>query len=159
MPGGSFLSGFWDLKHIKELSVVNIYRDKIDEYGLSFYPDQESEVYYVDPSDRDRYIALDEYFNYMKAARITELQKLAQDLGAKHFRVTYKEQKKSLVSKNGKANLQVKGMKSVNGSAQADYDKAETSYSKIDIAAESDYLRLQGLKRVMLQKSMQRLMR
>ena len=31
-------------------------------------------------------------FLYLKIARIRELQKIVQDLGAKHFRVTYKEE-------------------------------------------------------------------
>ena len=69
----------------KELRIVNIFRDKVDAFGLSFYPDVDSEVYYVDPSDRDKYIALDDYFSYLKVARVNELQKIAQDLGAKHF--------------------------------------------------------------------------
>ena len=46
--------------------------------------------------------------NYLKVARVSELQKIAQDLGAKHFRVTYKEQKKSFESNTAKAKLGVK---------------------------------------------------
>lgn len=123
----------------KELSVVNIYRDRIDEYGLSFYPDKESEIYYVDPCDRDHYIALDEYFNYMKVARVSELQKIAQDLGAKHFRVTYLEQKKSFTNKAGKANLQGKIAKA-GGSIQAENDASQSSFTNVTIEAESDYI-------------------
>ena len=75
----------------KDLRIVNIFKDQIDAFGLTFYPDTDCELYYVDPSDRDKYIALDDYFSYLKIARVNELQKIAQDLGAKHFRVTYKE--------------------------------------------------------------------
>ena len=76
----------------KELRVMNVFKDSIEVFGLTFYPDCDCEFYYVDPSDRDRYIALNDYFTYLKTARIIELQKIAQDLGAKHFRVTYKEE-------------------------------------------------------------------
>lgn len=75
----------------KGLRIINIYKDAVDAFGLTLFPGADNEVYYVDPSDRDKYIALDHYFDYLKIARVNELQKIAQDLGAKHFRVTYKE--------------------------------------------------------------------
>ena len=37
--------------------------------------------------------AIGYWSDYLKQVRISELQKIAQDLGAKHFRVTYKEEK------------------------------------------------------------------
>ena len=68
------------LSDFKEIQVVNVFIDKLDVFGLKLYPDAESELYYVDPNDRDRYIALDEYFNYLKVARVNELQRIAQTL-------------------------------------------------------------------------------
>ena len=41
----------------------------------------DSEIYYVDPTDRDQYISIEKYFNYLKIQRISELQKIAQSLG------------------------------------------------------------------------------
>lgn len=121
----------------KDLKVVTIFKDKVDMFGLTFYPDTDSELYYVDPSDRDRYIALDDYFNYLKIARVNELQKIAQDLGAKHFRVTYKEQKTTFSSQNAKA----KGSaKYVGDSAnfEAARELASTDVSTAEVAAEMD---------------------
>jgi len=121
----------------KELKVVNIYKDKLDAFGLTFYPDTDSELYYVDPTDRDRYIALDDYFNYLKIARVNELQKIAQDLGAKHFRVTYKEQKTSFSSQNVKA----KGSGKFAGDSatiEAARELASTAVSTAEVAAEMD---------------------
>lgn len=119
----------------KGLRVVNIYPDNLKTFGLSFYPDVDNDVYYVDPCDRDRYIALDEYFNYLKVARVSELQKIAQDLGAKHFKVTYKEYARSSSKKQS--------MKSANmtlpneaTSANAEQFVNENSFSKVEIAAE-----------------------
>ena len=75
---------------------MNIFRDSLEVFKLMFFPDCNSEFYYVDPIDENRYIALDDYFNYLKVERISELQRLAQSLGAKHFKVTYKEEQNSI---------------------------------------------------------------
>lgn len=79
-----------------------------------FYPDSGDEFYYIDPSERNRYISLDEYFSYLKVARINELQKIAQDLGAKHFKVTYKEEQTSFSEKKMQAKADVKSIAAAN---------------------------------------------
>lgn len=121
----------------KDLRIVNIFRDKTEVFGLSFYPDTECEVYYVDPSDRDKYIALDDYFNFLKVARVNELQKIAQDLGAKHFRVTYKEQKTTFT---GNAVKRKGSIKYTGGSetADAEHELATTAVSTVEVAAEME---------------------
>ena len=120
----------------KDFKVVNIFSDKVDEFGLTFYPDKNSEIYYVDPSDRDRYIALDEYFSYLKVARVSELQKIAQDLGAKHFKVTYKEKKASISKNTVKAKGNMKALKDV-GDVDAERNLSASDTSTVEIAAES----------------------
>ncbi|MEO2240423.1 hypothetical protein ABE547_14560 [Dorea sp. YH-dor226] len=118
----------------KGLHIVNIFRDSIDSYGLSFYPDCDSEFYYVDPSDRDSYIALDEYFNYLKQVRISELQKIAQDLGAKHFKVTYKEEKTSFSEKKVSKKVTAKPIASID----VEQNNENKKYSTVEIAAEME---------------------
>ncbi len=121
----------------KDLEIINIFRDKIDVFGLQLYPDADCDLYYVDPSDRDKYIALDDYFGYLKIARVNELQKIAQDLGAKHFRVTYKEQKTTFSGKTLKAKATAKaGGDSF--SADAERDLSSTAISNMEVAAEMD---------------------
>lgn len=117
-----------------DIRMLNIYRDSTELFGLTFYPDNRSEFYYVDPSDRDRYIALDDYFNYLKAERISELQRIAQDLGAKHFRVTFVEEKAAYT----KAKTTVGG-KAAKVGAEASVEKSASEYSKMEIAAENDF--------------------
>lgn len=114
----------------KELRIINIYRDKTDIFGLSFYPDMDSEVYYVDPIDRNRYIALDDYFGYLKVARVNELQKIAQDLGATHFKVTYKEQRTTKSTKN------VTGNAKAIATANLSHAATTNTFSSVEIAAE-----------------------
>ena len=121
----------------KDLQIVNIYKDKVDLFGLSFYPDIDCELYYVDPSDRDKYIALDDYFSFLKEARVNELQKIAQDLGAKHFRVTYKEQKTSFSSNSVKVKANCKATGDT-ASVEAEHGLSTTNVANVEIAAEMD---------------------
>lgn len=115
--------------------VIRVYPDMVSAFGLSLYPDTNSEVYYVNPVDSNSYISLDEYFNYIKIARISELQKIALDLGAKHFRVTYKEHKKTYTMTNVKAKIGGKlGRKG--GSAEASHESSSSNFAKAEIAAE-----------------------
>lgn len=79
----------------KDFKIVNLYKDKLSESGLSFFPNAESELYYVDPIDNKRYIAFEQYFSYLKEARVNELELIAQALGAKHFKVSFKGAKSS----------------------------------------------------------------
>jgi hypothetical protein len=125
--------GFYS--ELKELKVVNIFRDTVGAFGLSFYPDTDGEIYYIDPSDRNKYIALDEYFSYLKVARINELQKIAQDLGAKHFRVTYKEFEGQTDKGTGKGNGSLKDA-GVKLAANAEHVAASSVTSNIEVAAE-----------------------
>lgn len=122
--------GFWS--DFKENRLLNIFRDVMEVYDLSFYPNSESEFFYVNPIDKDNYIALDEYFNYLKQVRIGELQRIAQDLGAKYFRVTYKEEKSSFTENKAGGKTGVKS----NGSVEIEQNCNEKKYSKIEIAAE-----------------------
>lgn len=119
----------------KGLRIINIFRDSVDTFGLSFYPDCNSEFFYVDPSDRDAYIALDEYFYYLKQARISELQRIAQDLGAKHFKVTYKEEKATFSKK--KRNVEAAG--GTIASANIDQSHIDQKYVTAEIASEMEF--------------------
>lgn len=118
-----------------DLRIVNIFRDSIDSFGLMFYPDCDSEFYYIDPSERDQYIALDDYFSYLKVARVNELQKLAQDLGAKHFKVTYKEERTSFSGKNTHVHTNAKGAATIDFK----HNSSEQKYSTVEIAAEMSF--------------------
>lgn len=123
----------------KGLHMINLFQDSVDQFGLAFYPDRDSEFYYVDPSDRNKYIALDEYFSYLKVARINELQTIAQALGAKHFRVTYKEEQTSFSDKKVNANGKGKAAPTAQVAADAEKHSAERKYSTVEVAAEMTF--------------------
>ena len=119
----------------KGLRMVNIFSDSLEPFALSFYPDKGSEFYYVDPTDRDRYISLEDYFGYLKIERINELQLIAQSLGAKHFKVTYKEEQSSVSQKKANGNIKIAG----NANSSIEHSYSDQKYSTVEIAAESEY--------------------
>ncbi len=122
---------------LDDLSVITIFRDHIDDFGLSFYPELDNNVYYVDPCDRDHYIALDDYFSFMKMQRVAELQRIAQSLGAKHFKITYKERNQSLSSQAVDANGSVKVVAvPVTADAKVNHSVSNSAMSAISIEAE-----------------------
>ena len=120
---------------LNDMSAITIYRDQIDNFDLTFYPELENNVYYVDPCDRDHYISLDDYFSFMKMQRVAELQRIAQSLGATHFKVTYKEKSKSVVSKTVDATLAAKAGKD-GVDAKASHSFHDSSLASISIEAE-----------------------
>lgn len=115
--------------------LVNIFQDSVEGLGLHLYPSLDEEFYFVDPTEPNRYLALSKYFDYLKDARINELQKIAQDLGAKHFRITYKEEKTTLLNRNVKAEAKFKKF----SNAKNDYDREQKQYAAIRVAAEMDF--------------------
>lgn len=125
--------GYWDT--CKGERWMNIFKDSVSKFGLDFYPNDEVNFYYVDLTNKDSYIVLDEYFDRLKQVRVSELQKIAQDLGAKYFRVTYIKERTTLSKKaaNGKGSIHKKG----NGSAQM--NATEQKYDRMDIAAEMSF--------------------
>lgn len=86
-------------------------------------------------SDRNSYIALEEYFSYLKLVRVGELQKTAQDLGAKYFKVTLKENNMSHSKKETKAKEKAK-IVSVKESAEGKMDVTTSEASSLEVAAE-----------------------
>ena len=120
---------------LDDMSAITIYRDQISDFGLTFYPELENNVYYIDPCDRNHYISLDDYFSYMKMQRVAELQRIAQSLGATHFRVTYKEKSKSIASKTVDSTLTAKaGKEGVD--AKVSHSVQNSSQDSIRIEAE-----------------------
>ncbi|WP_373128147.1 hypothetical protein [Dielma fastidiosa] len=120
---------------LKGLHIVNVFRDSYEAFGLIFYPDYDCEFYYVDPSERNKYIALDEYFSYLKIARVNELKKIAQDLGAKHFKVTYKEEQISFSEKKIKSHIKLTSA----GNVGLDHDLSQKKYTTIDVVADMSF--------------------
>ena len=120
---------------LDDMTVVTIFRDYIDNFGLSFYPDLENGVFYVDPCDRDHYIALDDYFSFMKMQRVSELQRIAQSLGARHFRVISRERTEAVSSNSVDTAASVRAT-GQGGGAGYSHSAGNSSMTSISIEAE-----------------------
>jgi len=124
--------GHWSKE--KEVQFVNIFHDSLDAFELNFHPNSDCEFYYVNPSDPKQYISLDKYFNYLKIARINELKMIAMDLGAKYFKVTYKEEQVTLLNKKARVSADAKKV----GKVDVDRNTEKKEYTNIKIEAEMD---------------------
>lgn len=112
--------GFLDI--VNDAKVLNIYKKNINDFSLQLYPNVVESIYYISPFAESYYVDLNEYFNFQKMQRVDELNHIAYALGAKYFKVTVMEEKKSFISKAGKAG--------VKGSGAGDKLKADASFNK-----------------------------
>lgn len=81
--------------HVLELVKGENFEDK-----MSFYPNMSGSLYLQNPYKENMYIELNEYFEYFQKARVAELIKIANSLGAKYVKITYMEKERSFVSKS-----------------------------------------------------------
>ena len=123
--------GFWTVQ--EQISALTAFQDQMGCFGLTFYPAAEMGVYYVDPCDSRHYILLDEYFAYLKVQRVAELQRIAQALGAKHFRIVFRENFKSNASASVATSEGVKaGKDKVDASVRHTVKNDETSAMRVE---------------------------
>lgn len=124
--------GYWTT--VKGVKLLNLYEDSVSTFGVQFLPHVEQTFYYMDSYRREVYVSLDSYFTYLKKNRVNELELIAQDLGAKSFRVTFKEQKKVMVKQAAKGKLNAAGL-------GADHQKQQGSNEefRVEIAAETQF--------------------
>lgn len=97
--------GYWT--RAKSLDILNIYEDVAKTIGINYHPALARAVYYIDPYQENLYVNLDEYFNYLKKARVSELEMVASELGAKKVSITLKEWKSTLMAKSMKLKAKV----------------------------------------------------
>ena len=88
---------FGFIEKLKGMQVMRLLPKYIGLPGIKFYPDTDGVLYFQDPCDDHLYIDINDYFDYLNAVRVNELELIAQDLGAKHIKVVYKEARKVFV--------------------------------------------------------------
>ncbi len=95
------------IEKMRGLQVMRLLPKYIGLPGIRFYPDPNGLLYFRDPCDDHLYININDYFDYLNAVRTDELERVAQDLGARHLKVIYKEAKKTFVTEDAKADAPV----------------------------------------------------
>lgn len=116
----------------KHMNVLTMYSENAASQDIvSFYPNISETIFYEDPCQHNHYISLDTYFDYLKKARIDELESIAQDLGAKHVKITFKEEKKTFVAHKKKVAVDAKKKAAVD----ADENYTAEDYASFEVAA------------------------
>ena len=119
----------------KELRALSILTENANLLNASFYPTAQEGVYYRDPCDPTSFINLNDYFEYIKKAKVHELNQIAQALGAKHVKITLKAEKKQFVQDKGKIGAAV-GKKSKTEVSHSDSNK---QFVSIEVASDKKY--------------------
>ena len=126
---------------IKDVNLLGINHKNVKAFeGIEFYPDKypSSSVYYVHPLNDKQYIEITEYFKYLKEQRVSELEYIAQELGAKYFKVEIFEE--TLASESSKTKAEGKfGVKKDKAGFKVEVEDNQKTYEYIGIAAENTY--------------------
>lgn len=119
----------------KHMKVLTLYSDAaLSQDTMNFYPSVSETIYYADPCRDNCYISLDEYFDHLKKVRVDELETIAQDLGAKHVKITFKEIKKTFVSQKKKSNTDIDA-----GALDITSERSAEDYSSMEVAADVSF--------------------
>ena len=129
------------LGHLSEengITVLNVYPHHMQDLGISFFPNTERSIYYVDPVQKNLYIDIQEYFQQLKLARVNELEQLAYALGATHFEILFKTNTVELEKAKKKAELGVKKGKKKLVDIKAEHEEKEVKKESIEVAKALD---------------------
>lgn len=124
---------FSDENGVRVLNVYPHHIKDLNEIGVSFYPNEDKEFYYVDPYQKDLYIDVQEYFQKQRIAQVNELERLAYALGAKHAEIIFKINTIELDKARKKAELGAKIGKKKILDAKADHSESETKKESIEL--------------------------
>lgn len=116
----------------KDIDILNVYKDCAAEIGIYFSPVITTTFYYMDPFKKDYYVSLDDYFSYVKKEQVSELERVAMNLGAKKVKITYKEQKKSEVKQDVRIGIKLPR----SGGGSGTHEQSKNELSTIEIAAD-----------------------
>lgn len=126
---------------IKDKAMLCLLNKYTDNLGIDFYPYKAETMYYKNPYIENMYIQLDSYFKYIEDAKVHELEQIAQSLGAKRVKISFKEEKKNLISNNAKkqGKLKIPFNKQSKADIVAKQDVLEKEFSNIKIASEIEF--------------------
>ncbi len=132
----------YSIGHLSEengITVLNVYPHHLAELGgITFFPNAERSIYYVDPVQKNLYIDIQEYFKQLKIARVNELEQLAYSLGATHFEIVFKTNTVELERAKKKAELGMKKGKKKLVDVKAEHEGKEVKKDYVEVAKALD---------------------
>lgn len=127
------------MPRIGKMRILKLIKGEVSDQKLSFYPNLNESIYYRNPYEKDLYVNLDEYFDYIKKKRVNELVDIASKLGAKYVKIVFKEEKKAFVSLDGKKKTKEKA-KGAGGEEEAIELKASAKdLQELEVACEMEF--------------------
>lgn len=126
---------------IKDKPILCLLNKYADDLEIEFYPYKTETIYYKNPYIENMYLQLDSYFKYIEDAKVHELEQIAQCLGAKKVKISFKEVKKSLVSNTAKkqGKIKIPFNKHSSTAVSANQNSIEKEFSDIKIASEIEF--------------------
>lgn len=114
------------------VEVLHLYEEAVPLSGITFFPQALCDsVYYEDSLTPGRFINLDCYFDVMQKDRITELRRIAYELGARKCTLESIEEAKSVRMAKGGIKAKGKSGSSLSGGADASRETASESIKRI----------------------------
>ena len=118
-----------------EMRVVSILEKNVGLLNSTFYPYVQESIYFRDPCNPSVYIDVNEYFDYIKKAKVHELNQIAQSLGANHVKITLKAEKKYFVQNKAKGGAAVGKDQKVD----ATHSDSDKQFVSIEVASDKKY--------------------
>ena len=128
--------------NIVKTNVLELIKGKFPTDKFVFYPNDSDFIYLRNPYIENMYISLNSYFDYIKLAKVAELENIANSLGAKYVKITYKEEEKKFVSVSGNSSITgkiIKGKQTIKPSINVSTELTNENLTEIEIAAESSF--------------------
>ena len=125
--------GYWT--SAEDIEILNLYIDEAEKFGISFYPELDKTVYYVNLFRKNLYISVNEYFAYLKKARAAELELIASELGAKKVTITLKEYISTVSAKRREAKAKIPRAISASTTYTSEGTSEGTDVVNMEIAA------------------------
>lgn len=127
---------------IAKNSVMELVKGLYPEDRFNFYPNLSGQIYLRNPYVKNMYIALNSYFEYIKKARVAELEMIADKLGAKYVKISYKESEKKFVSMEAGAKAEYGGtigQKKAQYKENAKIDIDQSRLREIEVASKNEF--------------------
>ena len=133
----AFREHYADKGNHQNLNVLCVHEDYLEKLHARFLSDQRAPLYHVHPFISGGYVSLAEYFPFIQKGRVDELEEIARALGAKHIRITLKEEKKKYIDN------EFKGKGKLNKGAKIDVQTNKglhsEEYETVSIKAETTF--------------------
>ena len=124
---------------IKDKNLLCIMNQFVEQTSIQFAPYLTKTIYCRNPYIENMYISLDEYFAYIDNAKVHELEMVAQSLGAKKVKISFKKKKKTLVSNVSEVKSKNPFAKIGKVEASVKHETTETEFADISIASQIEF--------------------